>query len=157
MQRISPAKASDLPLIYRFIQGLAEYERLEMTATEESIGKALFGERPYAEVVIGYQDEAPAGFALFFPVLSTFLGKPGIYLEDLFVLPEHRGKGLGKALLRHMAVLALERDCAYVEWGVLDWNTPSIEFYKSLGARPLAEWTKYRLQGEALRSGLNGR
>ncbi|HLJ44565.1 MAG TPA: GNAT family N-acetyltransferase [Bryobacteraceae bacterium] len=151
MERISPAKASDLPLIYKFIQGLAEYERLPMAATEESIGLALFGERPFAEVVIGYLDEVPAGFALFFPVLSTFLGKPGIYLEDLFVLPEHRGKGLGKALLRYVGGLALERECAYVEWGVLDWNTPSIEFYKGLGARPLAEWTKYRLQGDDLR------
>ncbi len=150
MLRIAPATVSDLPLIYRCICELASYERLEVTASEESIGAALFGERPYAEVVIAYDGEVAAGFALFFPVLSTFLGKPGIYLEDLFVFPEHRGKGIGKGLLRHLAVLAAERDFSYVEWGVLDWNTPSIEFYKGLGAVPLDEWTKYRLTGDAL-------
>ena len=152
MIQIRPATQLDTPLIVQFIRDLAEYERLahEMIATEEDIRAALFGERPYAEVAIGYYNGEPAGFALFFHNFSTCLGRPGIYLEDLFVRPELRGHGVGKALLAHLAKLAVERRCGRLEWSVLDWNEPSIGFYRSLGAVPMDEWTVNRLTGPAL-------
>ncbi|CAH0495185.1 GNAT family N-acetyltransferase [Novosphingobium sp. CECT 9465] len=149
---IRPAVADDVPLIASLIRALAEYEKLahEVRFDEAVLGEKLFGPRPYAEVVIGEIDGLPQGFALFFHNFSTFEGKPGIYLEDLFVQPQARGSGLGKALLAHLAALAVERDCARLEWSVLDWNTPSIGFYKSLGARAMDEWTVMRLDGAAL-------
>lgn len=143
-----------MPLILSFIKKLAEYEKLAhlVVTTEEILRETLFGARPYAEVVIGYYKTEPVGFALFFHNFSTFLGQPGIYLEDLFVDAEQRGKGFGKALLVYLAKLALERGCGRLEWSVLDWNEPSINFYKSLGAVPLNEWTIFRLTGDALDS-----
>jgi GNAT superfamily N-acetyltransferase len=135
-----------------FIKKLAIYEKLvhEVTATEETLRETLFGQRRYAEVIIGYYRGEPVGFALFFHNYSTFLGRPGIYLEDLFVDEEHRGKGFGKALLVHLARLTKERNCGRLEWAVLDWNEPSINFYKALGARQMDEWTVFRVTGEAL-------
>ena len=149
---IRPATAEDIPLIAQFIRDLAEYERLahEVRFDEAVLEAKLFGPRPYAEVLIGEIDGAPQGFALFFHNFSTFEGKPGIYLEDLFVRPEARGSGLGKALLKRLAALAVERDCARLEWSVLDWNEPSIQFYLGLGAKPMDEWTIYRVDGGAL-------
>lgn len=149
---IKPATVEDVPLILAFIRKLAEYERLadKVVATEEGLRAALFGVRPYAEVVIGYDESEPVGFALFFHNFSTFVGKPGIYLEDLYVDEERRGQGFGKALLAHLAKLAVERGCGRVEWAVLDWNEPSINFYKSLGAVPMDEWTVFRVSGDAL-------
>ena len=149
---IRKAKEEDVPVILRFIKALAEYERLshEVVATEEDLIRHLFGENRVAEVVIGYEDILPVGFALFFHNFSTFLGKPGIYLEDLFVLKEYRGKGYGKSLLTYLARLALERDCGRLEWAVLDWNEPAIEFYKSLGAKLMNEWIVSRVSGESL-------
>lgn len=146
------ATSADVPLILDFIKGLAEYEKLahEVVATEESLHATLFGERPYAEVVIGEHEGEPVGFALFFHNYSTFLGRPGIYLEDLFVRPAWRGRGFGKALLTFLATLAVERGCGRLEWAVLDWNEPAIRFYESLGAKPMDEWTVYRITGEAL-------
>ena len=146
------ASQSDVPVILRFIQALAEYEKLShlCVATEAELIETLFGARPYAEVILASWNGTPAGFALFFHNYSTFLAKPGIYLEDLFVDPEFRGKGLGKALLKELARIALERNCGRVEWSVLDWNEPSINFYKSLGAVSMDEWTSYRLTGDAL-------
>ncbi|KQZ77117.1 diamine acetyltransferase [Sphingopyxis sp. Root214] len=149
---IRPAAAADLPLIAQFIRDLAEYEKLahEVRFDEAKLGEKLFGPRPYAEVLIGELDWSPQGFALFFHNFSTFEGKPGIYLEDLFVRPEARGSGLGKALLAHLAKLCVERDCARLEWSVLDWNDPAIGFYKGLGARLMDEWTVMRVNGDAL-------
>lgn len=149
---IRPAIAEDLPLIARLIRALADYEKLahEVRFDEAVLGQMLFGSRPYAEVVIGELDGAPQGFALFFHNFSTFEGKPGLYLEDLFVQPAARGSGLGKALLSHLATLAIERDCARLEWSVLDWNGPAIGFYKSLGAKFMDEWTVMRVDGSAL-------
>jgi GNAT superfamily N-acetyltransferase len=149
---IRPAMESDTPLILSFIKKLAVYEKLahKVTATEDILRETLFGERRYAEVVIGYHGGEPVGFALFFHNYSTFLGKPGIYLEDLFVDEEHRGKGFGRALLRRLARLAKERNCGRLEWSVLDWNEPSINFYKALGAAPLDDWTVFRVTGDAL-------
>ncbi|MDF1575898.1 MAG: GNAT family N-acetyltransferase [Bacteroidales bacterium] len=149
---IREAQKEDVPLILDFIKKLAEYERLshEVVATEADLEKYLFGDERVAEVVIGYEGELPVGFALFFHNFSTFLGKPGIYLEDLFVLESHRGKGYGKLLLASLAARALERDCGRLEWAVLDWNTPSIEFYKSLGARMMDEWIVNRMTGDSL-------
>jgi GNAT superfamily N-acetyltransferase len=149
---IRPASPADLPLIAQFIRDLAEYEKLahEVRFDDVVLGERLFGTRPYAEVLIGEIDGMPQGFALFFHNFSTFEGKPGIYLEDLFVRPEARGSGLGKALLQRLAQLAVERDCARLEWWVLDWNEPSIGFYKSLGAKPMDEWTVFRVDGDAL-------
>jgi len=150
--RIAPALESDVPVILDFIRQLADYEKLsgEVAATEESLRDTLFGARPYAEVLIAYWEEMPVGFALFFHNYSTFLAKPGIYLEDLFVNPAARGKGIGKALLTRLAELALERGCGRVEWAVLDWNAPSIEFYQRMGARAMDEWTTFRLTGASL-------
>jgi len=149
---IRSATPADLPLIAQFIRDLADYEKLahEVRFDEATLGEKLFGPRPYAEVAIGEIDGAAQGFALFFHNFSTFEGRPGIYLEDLFVRPGARGSGLGKALLAHLARLCVERDCARLEWSVLDWNTPSIGFYRSLGAKPMDEWTVMRVDGEAL-------
>ena len=150
--RIVPATVDDISLVMKFIKGLAEYEGLEneVVATEEGLRKAMFGAKPSAEAVIGYSGDEAVGFALFFHTFSTFLGSASLYLEDLFVLPEWRGKGLGRQLLSHLARIALDRDCRRLEWAVLDWNEPSIRFYKGLGAIPRDEWTIYRLSGEAL-------
>jgi GNAT superfamily N-acetyltransferase len=150
---IRSATRADLQLIAQFIRDLAEYEKLahEVRFDEAVLGDRLFGSRPYAEVLIGEIDGTPQGFALFFHNFSTFEGRPGIYLEDLFVRPEARGSGLGKALLRRLAALAVERDCARLEWWVLDWNEPAIQFYKKLGAKPMEEWTTFRVDGDALR------
>jgi GNAT superfamily N-acetyltransferase len=149
---VRSAKKEDVSLILWFIKGLAEYEKLshEVVATEQGLGQHLFGPEPKAEVLIGEYKGQPVGFALFFYNFSTFLGKPGIYLEDLFVIPEMRGQGFGKALLKHLAGLAVERDCGRLEWAVLDWNEPSIKFYESLGARLMKEWIINRLTGEKL-------
>jgi GNAT superfamily N-acetyltransferase len=150
--RIRPATGADVALVTRFIHALAEYERLahECQATEDGVRASLFGARPDAEVVIAEVDGAPAGFALFFHNYSTFLARRGLYLEDLFVLPEHRGRGVGRALLAHLARLALARGCGRMEWWVLDWNEPAIRFYRSLGAVPMDQWTVQRLSGDAL-------
>lgn len=150
---IRPATAADLPLIAQLIRDLAEYEKLahEVRFDEAVLEQKLFGERPYAEVVIGEIDGTPQGFALFFHNFSTFEGKPDIYLEDLFVRPGARGAGLGKALLAHLARLAVERDCARLEWSVLDWNEPAIGFYRALGARLMDDWTVMRVDGVALK------
>lgn len=151
---IRPCREDEVPLVLQFVRELAEYEHLlhAAVATEERVRRDLFGPRPYAEVVFACLDDEPAGFALFFHNYSTFLGKPGIYLEDLFVRPAARGKGLGKALLAWLAAEAVRRDCGRLEWSVLNWNEPSIRFYKSLGARPMDEWTMYRVEGKALRA-----
>ena len=150
---IREATEADVPLILEFIRGLAEYEKLadKVVATEEVIRESLFGRKPYAEVLIAEADGDSAGFALFFHNFSTFIGRPGIYLEDLFVKPQYRGRGFGKALLVRLAALAAARGCGRVEWAVLNWNRPAIEFYESIGAVPMNEWTVYRLTGEALR------
>jgi GNAT superfamily N-acetyltransferase len=149
---IRPATPADLPLIAQLIRDLAVYEKLasEVRFDEAVLGQKLFGERPYAEVVIGELGGQAQGFALFFHNFSTFEGKPGIYLEDLFVRPDARGSGLGKAMLAHLAALAVERDCARLEWSVLDWNEPAIGFYQKLGARLMDEWTVMRLDGAEL-------
>ncbi len=149
---IRAATPADISLIGQFIRDLAEYEKLAHAVRfdEDVMAQKLFGPRPYAEVLIGEIDGVAQGFALFFHNFSTFEGRPGIYLEDLFVRPDARGSGLGKALLGKLAALAVERDCARLEWSVLDWNTPAIDFYKSLGATPMDEWTVYRVDGDAL-------
>ena len=149
---VRPAVPADVPLIFSLIRGLAEYERLldEFVGTEDALHEHLFGPRPYAEVLIAEDDRGPGGLALFFHNYSTFLMKPGIYLEDIFVLPERRGRGLGKALLSRLAAIAVERGCGRLEWAVLDWNEPAIGFYKRLGARLMDEWTICRLSGDSL-------
>lgn len=149
---IRPAVVGDSAVIVQFIEELAEYERLrhQCQATPEAIRQHLFGSAPKAEAVLAEWEGTPVGFALFFHNFSTFLAKPGIYLEDLYVQPQMRGRGIGKALLVHLAQLARERDCGRLEWSVLDWNEPSVAFYRSLGARPMDEWTVHRLEGEAL-------
>ena len=149
---IRSATPADISLIGQFIRDLAEYEKLAHAVRfdEAVMAQKLFGPRPFAEVLIGEIDGTPQGFALFFHSFSTFEGRPGIYLEDLFVRPDARGSGLGKALLSKLAALAVERDCARLEWSVLDWNTPAIDFYKALGATPMDEWTVYRVDGSAL-------
>jgi GNAT superfamily N-acetyltransferase len=150
--RLRAAVPGDVPLILRFIRELAEYERLahQVVADEAGLAVALFGPRPYAEVVIAEAAGEPAGFALFFHNFSTFLGRPGIYLEDLYVPPALRGRGIGAKLLSHLAALAEQRGCGRLEWSVLDWNEPAIGFYRRLGARPLDDWSVFRLEGEAL-------
>ena len=153
--RIRTGERSDVPLIADLIRGLARYERLEdeVTMTEEKLDRALFGERPYAETLIAEDHAGKAvGFALFFHNFSTFLAQPGIYLEDLFVLPEQRGAGIGRALLERLAQIAVERGCGRLEWAVLDWNVDAIRFYQRLGAKPNADWTVYRLTGDHLRA-----
>ena len=150
---IRPATPADLPLIAELIQALAVYEKLadEVRFDEAQLGQHLFGPRPMAEVLIGEVDGQPQGFALFFHNFSTFEGRPGIYLEDLFVRPAARGCALGKAMLAQLAALALERGCARLEWWVLDWNESAIGFYRKLGARAMDEWTTMRVDGEALK------
>lgn len=149
---IRPATPADVPLILRLIRELADYEKLahEVTATEADLHESLFGPRPIIEVLIAEAEGEAAGYALCFHNYSTFLCKRGLYLEDLFVRPRFRGRGIGKLLLSHLAKLAVDRGCVRFEWAVLDWNEPAIEFYRSLGARPLEDWTVFRLTGEAL-------
>ncbi len=149
---IRGATELDVELVLDFVKRLAEYEKLshEVVATPERVRAALFGARPYAECLIAEVEGQPVGFALFFHSFSTFVGLPGIYLEDLFVLPEARGRGVGKALLGRIAALAVERGCGRLEWAVLDWNEPAIAFYRSLGSRPMDEWTVHRVTGDAL-------
>ena len=152
---IRPAVRADVPVIAELIRGLARFEKMEdqVTMTEDRLAASLFGERRYAETLIAEQDDAePVAFALFFHNFSTFLAQPGIYLEDLFVVPEHRGRGIGRAVLKELARLAVERGCGRLEWAVLDWNRDAIGFYERLGARPNSDWTVYRLAGEALTS-----
>jgi len=149
---IRPATPADIPAIVQLIRDLAEYEKLrhEVVATEGDLHAALFGDRPVAEAMLAEADGEAVGFALYFHTFSTFLGKPGMYLEDLFVKPEQRGNGYGKALLARLAAIAVERGCGRLEWSVLDWNEPSIAFYRALGAVPMDEWTVNRLTGKAL-------
>lgn len=151
---IREANDSDVPQIQRFIRALADYEKLAhlVVATEAQLHATLFGNPPYAEVILAEEDGTPAGFALFFHNYSTFLAQPGIYLEDLFVKPEYRGRGYGKALLARLAQIARERNCGRIDWAVLDWNEPSIAFYESLGALRMNEWHTFRLTGPALES-----
>jgi len=149
---IRQAVETDVPVILSFIRQLAEYERLshEAVMTEEGLRQSLFGPRRSAGVLLGYLDEEPVAFAVWFHNFSTFLGRPGLYLEDLFVIPEMRGLGFGKAMLVALAKMAKERNCGRFEWAVLDWNESAIQFYKSLGALPMNEWTVFRVSGEAL-------
>lgn len=151
---IKPTTVKDVPLIISFIKELAEYEKLphEVVATEEVLAETLFGPKPAAEVVIGYYDDQPIGFAIFFYNFSSFLGRSGIYLEDLYVKPEARSKGFGEKLLVYLAKRAKEKKCGRIEWSVLDWNERAIQFYKSIGAKAMDEWTVFRLTGEALDS-----
>lgn len=150
---IRPARRKDVPGIARLIRGLAEYEKLSdaVRLDEPRLAESLFGPRPYAEVLVAEEGRRLVGYALFFHSFSTFLARPGIYLEDLFVEPAERGKGHGKALFAAVARIALKRKCARLEWAVLDWNTPAIGFYRALGAEPLSGWTTYRMTGEPLR------
>ena len=152
--RIVAASEHDVPLILEMIRALADYEKLahEVEASEERLRATLFGKQPAAEVSLAYVGDVCAGFAVYFPTYSTFLARPGMYLEDLYVRPEHRGHGIGFALLRHLAALCRERGYGRLEWSVLNWNEPSIQFYKRLGAVPLDEWTRYRLAGDSLRA-----
>ncbi len=149
---IRPAERADVPVIAELIRGLARFEKLEdeVTMTEERLAENLFGSHRYAETLLAEDGDVPVGFALFFHNFSTFLGQPGIYLEDLFVVPEHRDRGVGRALLKQLARLAVERGCGRLEWSVLDWNREAIGFYERLGAQPNSEWTVYRLAGQAL-------
>ena len=142
-----------MPVIFSFIRQLAEYERLshEAVMTEDVLRESLFGSRPAAEVLLGYSGDRPVAFAVFFHNFSTFLGRSGLYLEDLFVIPEMRGKGFGRALLVELAKIARERNCGRFEWTVLDWNEPAIKFYKAIGAVPMDEWTIFRVTGDALK------
>jgi GNAT superfamily N-acetyltransferase len=159
---VRPATPADVPAILGFVRELAEYERLShaVVATEESLRLHLFGEggaRPAAECLIGEIGGEPQGFALSFTSFSTFLARPGIYLEDLYVRPAARGKGLGRALFTHLAAIAVERGCGRLEWAVLDWNEPAIGFYRRMGAEAMSEWTVFRLSGAALeRAGVRG-
>lgn len=150
--RIAAATEADVPLILDLIRALADYEKLShaVTATEEKLRETLFGIRPAAEVLLAHWEQECAGFAIFFPTYSTFLAQPGIYLEDLYVRPHLRGRGIGLALLRRLAAIAMDRRCGRLEWAVLNWNEPAIGFYRKLEAAPLDEWTTYRLTGHAL-------
>ena len=152
--RIRPGELEDVPVIAELIRGLARYERLEheVVMTEEKLTDTLFGERRYAETLIAEDDGEPIGFALFFHNYSTFLAQPGIYLEDLFVMPDRRGGGVGRALLERLAQIAVDRGCGRLEWAVLDWNKDAIGFYERLGAKPNSDWTVYRLTGDSLRA-----
>jgi GNAT superfamily N-acetyltransferase len=149
---IRSATVEDVPTILSFIRALADFENLthEVTATEEDLRRELFGLAPKAEVLLACVDTDPVGFALFFHNFSTFLGRPGLYVEDLFVLPDRRGKGYGRALMLHLARVAQERGCGRFEWSVLDWNAPAIEFYRSLGAEPMTQWVIQRVTGDRL-------
>ncbi|HEX5650310.1 MAG TPA: GNAT family N-acetyltransferase [Steroidobacteraceae bacterium] len=150
---IDPATPTDVPLLVELIRELADYERLlhEVRVRSEDLQRHLFGPRPYAEAVVARAASQPVGFALWFYNYSTFEGRPGLYLEDLFVRPAHRGRGHGEALLRHLARVAVERECARFEWAVLDWNEPAIRFYRKLGAVAMDDWTVQRVSGDALR------
>ncbi len=150
--RLRFASKPDIPLIHEFIKELADYEQLEdeVVSTQTQLQQNLFGDRSYAEVILGFEGENPAGFALFFHNFSTFVGKPGIYLEDLFVKKEMRGKGYGKVFLTYLARLANHRDCGRLEWAVQEWNEKAIGFYENLGARQKEEWTVYQLAGKKL-------
>jgi GNAT superfamily N-acetyltransferase len=150
--QIRRATPLDVPIILTFIRELATYEKLahEVVATDDDMHVALFGERPVIEAVIATKDDEPVGYALFFPTFSTFLGKPGLYLEDLYVRPAARGLGIGRKLLEHLARITVQRGWGRFEWSVLDWNEPSIAFYKKMGATPMDEWTIFRVAGEAL-------
>ncbi len=150
--RIRPATAADVPLILQLIRDLATYERApnDVVATAEGLREVFFGQEPAAKVVIAFEGEEAVGFAVYFFNFSTWLGRPGLYLEDLFVKPETRGRGYGRKLLAHLAGVAKERGCGRMEWAVLDWNEPAIGFYKSLGAEPMNEWTVFRLAGEGI-------
>jgi GNAT superfamily N-acetyltransferase len=150
--QIRPARVEDVPVILELIRDLATYERAphEVTATEEQLVDVLFGERPAAEVLLVFEGKSLVGFAVFFHNFSTWLGQPGLYLEDLFVKPEKRGKGYGLALLVQLAKIARDRDCGRMEWAVLNWNEPAIKFYRALGAKPMDEWTVFRLTREGI-------
>jgi len=156
---IQPATSEDTDEILKLIQGLADYEKLsdEVVATREKISETLFGEKPFAECLLAKTDGQTVGFALFFHNYSTFLGQPGIYLEDLFVQPDFRGKGIGRKLLQSVAQVAVQRKCGRLEWAVLDWNKPAIDFYDSLGATPMKQWFTYRLTGDTLREVASGK
>ena len=149
---IRSASVADVPVILQLIRDLAAYERApnKVTATEEQLVDVLFGAKPAAEVLLAFEDETPVGFAVFFHNFSTWLGRPGLYLEDLFVKPEMRGKGYGRALLVDLAKIARERGCGRMEWAVLDWNDPAIQFYRKLGAEPMNEWTVFRLTADGI-------
>ena len=149
---IRPATVADVPVILQLIRDLAAYERApnEVTATKEQLVDVLFGKKPAAEVLLAFENETPVGFAVFFHNFSTWLGRPGLYLEDLFVKPEMRGKGYGRALLVDLAKVALERGCGRMEWAVLNWNDPAIQFYRKLGAKPMDEWTVFRLTHDGI-------
>lgn len=155
---VRPVVPDDVSLLHALVCELAEYERLRdsVTATEADLARALFGERPVCEAIVGLVDDVPAGFALFFHNYSTFVGRPGLYLEDLYVRPAARGCGLGKALFAHLARTAVERGCGRMEWAALDWNAPAIEFYERWGACAMAEWRLFRLTGERLKSAAVG-
>jgi GNAT superfamily N-acetyltransferase len=149
---IRPARIEDVPIILELIRDLATYERApnEVTATEEQLVEVLFGEKPVAEVLLAFEGKSPVGFAVFFYNFSTWLGRPGLYLEDLFVKPEKRGKGYGRALLVDLAKIARDRGCGRMEWAVLNWNDPAIQFYRKLGAKPMEEWTVFRLTRDGI-------
>jgi GNAT superfamily N-acetyltransferase len=149
---VRPATPQDVSVLFKLVQALAEYEKLShaVTGNAETLKEHLFGAKPYAEAILAEYAGQPVGFAMFFPNYSTFLTKPGIYLEDLFVLPEFRGQGIGKALLQHIAQLAVERDCGRLEWSVLDWNQPAIAFYEKIGASVLPDWRICRVTGDAI-------
>jgi GNAT superfamily N-acetyltransferase len=155
---IVPARPEDVPVVLRLIKALADYERLsdQVVATEAGLRAQLFGDRPAAEVVLAYVDDTVVGFALFFHNFSTFLAKPGLYLEDLFVVPAWRGRGVGRKLLAHVAALAVERQCGRMEWSVLDWNTSAIGFYERLGATLMTDWKLCRLTGDSLSRAASG-
>ena len=149
---IRPARVEDVPVILELIRDLATYERApdQVAATEEQLSDVLFGERPSAEVLLAFEGKSPIGFAVFFYNFSTWLGRPGLYLEDLFVKPEKRGKGYGRALLVDLAKIARDRGCGRMEWAVLDWNEPAIKFYRALGAKSMEEWTVFRLTRDGI-------
>ena len=150
--QIRSARVEDVPIILELIRDLATYERApdEVTATEKQLVEVLFGERPAAEVLLAFEGQSAVGFAVYFYNFSTWLGRPGLYLEDLFVKPDRRGKGYGRALLVELAKIARDRGCGRMEWAVLDWNEPAIKFYRALGARPMHEWTVFRLTGDEI-------
>jgi GNAT superfamily N-acetyltransferase len=156
--QIRRARVEDVPIILELIRDLATYERApdEVTATGEQLVNVLFGKQPAAEVLLAFEDKSPVGFAVYFFNFSTWLGRPGLYLEDLFVNPEKRGKGHGRALLVELAKIARDRGCGRMEWAVLDWNEPAIKFYRTLGAKPMDEWTVFRLTRDGIEKLANG-